>query len=1267
MLMLVSLIGTFSVNAEIDTSRGRNIKINMIKDTTYVEQECEVSGNSLIINGGKYANFSVNAPATGIYNVKLHGVYVGGATWFRFYNSDTNTQMSAGVLPETHGDTTTWMPNYPTTTESQITIKLNKGINNLKLTAGNRSSLTNITFSFVELNETEIKYTDFDYIDGNKVSADVLTDWTSKGYDQQWNYPVMTSGRKLGIDVDFLVSGEYKVTLNAGRHPSILPNFVLTNETTNSKITKETEIVSGTNLYDIHSYDMGTMNIKAGDKLTLENIASGGNTCFKSLTFTWVGEYKVSDTMYVDVNTTLTDDNKYITFDLNAPIKGTYNVTVNQASTYNNGGDWLRFYKIGDDGSEIQIAANIINATSEEVTRWYDANNNYSDIKVTLDKGINKMKMTIGNYLKLKGVTFKYDDSNLTVGFADFDYIDSELSSDVTTDYSTKYSLYYNYPWMASGRSLSLIFNQTLTGGTYRVKLNGYTICDNSASDDYSKESKLIFTNEMTGEKYDVSLPSVKDGGTRQMQSVLIGTLELNHGDILTVKSIDKYSAFSGLTFEKVETIKINGKVGGILKSGDNAISIPKNYIKDATSNIAVYGAVYENGKLVDIDIADYSTISDTPLTLTAPNDLTNVTYKIFFWDKTTLSPVGDVFPATDTTTNTIYVSKNGLDMNNGNEATPVASLQRAKELANEKKSSIDDDITVIIGKGEYTLESELLFLSTDSGYNNHKIIYQGDENGETVINGGVKLANWNETSNGSSLYVSKNDKLTDKIRHLTVNDETVSMSRSEKLTKGDLRVDGENLIVKNTAFKKENLEQLKNEKNAEMYAVIGFSDLRIPISEFKVGDSETTIVFDSVSTEIHNTTKTVTNDDGTTSNVEYTVADIFYNSLSEHNSNYFGGLYVENALLFTDSENEFYSDKTNNEIYYYTSGNINEKAVYAPISEGLFNFNGVKNVVVKNITFENGTWNSPSIYGLKTRQAEKYDLKKNEYSERGGELIRGQITFNDCDNVSFENNTVKNVGSTAVALRNNNKNCNITGNTVKNTAGGAISIGQPIDRPKNTENILVKNNDIDNIGLQYRSCPAITVYFAKNVDILHNDINNVAYTGISLGLSWSEYVSDVGDYEVAYNKISNVMTETDDGSHIYTNGPSILGTTIHDNYLVKGNGWPNGQNSSDRGGIYFDNGSCNVEAYNNVIEECGAWLFAVDTKLGTYCPTNAKDCTNKDNCNRDCQKSPLSVYNNYTDSTICVNKASNVTVLNTNSNTTNEAVDIKNTAGVEK
>jgi hypothetical protein len=117
-----------------------------------------------------------------------------------------------------------------------------------------------------------------------------------------------------------------------------------------------------------------------------------------------------------------------------------------------------------------------------------------------------------------------------------------------------------------------------------------------------------------------------------------------------------------------------------------------------------------------------------------------------------------------------------------------------------------------------------------------------------------------------------------------------------------------------------------------------------------------------------------------------------------------------------------------------------------------------------------------------------------------------------------------------------------------------------------------------------FRGSPAIACYYVADTDIVHNKITNCNYTGISLGWGWDDYpdLTYCANNKVENNYIENVNLITADGGAIYTLG-NLPNAVIKGNYYVQTR-MPQ-QQAYNTIGIYFDEGTQNVTATNNVID----------------------------------------------------------------------------------
>ena len=93
-----------------------------------------------------------------------------------------------------------------------------------------------------------------------------------------------------------------------------------------------------------------------------------------------------------------------------------------------------------------------------------------------------------------------------------------------------------------------------------------------------------------------------------------------------------------------------------------------------------------------------------------------------------------------------IYVSPTGDDAADGSLATPLATIAKARDKADELKAG--GAVTVHLLEGTYYLTEPLVFGPSNSGTASAPIVYKGC--GEAIISGGIKLTSTWTTSSGS-------------------------------------------------------------------------------------------------------------------------------------------------------------------------------------------------------------------------------------------------------------------------------------------------------------------------------------------------------------------------------------------------------------------------------------------------------------------------------------------------------------------------------------
>ena len=131
----------------------------------------------------------------------------------------------------------------------------------------------------------------------------------------------------------------------------------------------------------------------------------------------------------------------------------------------------------------------------------------------------------------------------------------------------------------------------------------------------------------------------------------------------------------------------------------------------------------------------------------------------------------------------------------------------------------------------------------------------------------------------------------------------------------------------------------------------------------------------------------------------------------------------------------------------------------------------------------------------------------------------------------------------------------------------------------------VISGNYITRVADYFWSSPAVVGYYTDSLEISNNHIENIPYTGISLGWGWI-YTTDsvtAKDNSIKGNYIRDVMQECYDGGGIYTLGLQP-GSVICENY-IRGCRLPYGT-------IYLDGGSVGFTVRDNVTEDVGRYFY---------------------------------------------------------------------------
>lgn len=585
-----------------------------------------------------------------------------------------------------------------------------------------------------------------------------------------------------------------------------------------------------------------------------------------------------------------------------------------------------------------------------------------------------------------------------------------------------------------------------------------------------------------------------------------------------------------------------------------------------------------------------------------------------------------------------IYVSPEGNDEEGtGEESAPFATLARAKQAVAEARADMTGDIVVNLAPGYYPLKKTEEFTEVHGGNNGFNVIYrgQGTESNPTLLSGGTEITGWEKTADGK-IWKASAENVKD-TRTLYVNDNPAVRARSKYLylvkeqyfKEGSNKADG--VLVDKSEFQ----VKLAKPSVAECVFEIEWYGDRAPVTDilYDYSAEQTAILFNKTA----------------------------YAHMGTMNRGGEGKqFYIENAKELLDEPGEFYFDKDEKVIYYYPFHNedMTTAKTYVGTTDGLVKVSGanpksrVEGIVFDNLDFRYGAWNELSKLGFAQNQA---DQIVNGTGVRQYKTSHYQFAVDCAKRISVQNCRFSCMASGGISMINAVTGSRVVGNVIKDVGGSAVIVDSPMHYLKDiaeslfylapdswdrTTDIEVSNNVIRRCSYQLRGFPAISVYYAYNTKVLHNDIKEIPYTGIALGWGWGYDCTEAGADDVSYNRIEDVMSGMHDGAHIYSLSHR-RNSYVTNNWFIK--------TGDIRGGLYYDEGTTFITARDNVFQNMTQyWLFArKNVKIGT----NA-------------------VLNSYTDTATMVKDEDviqeNGTVVVTDGNWPAEARAIMENAGVE-
>ena len=508
-----------------------------------------------------------------------------------------------------------------------------------------------------------------------------------------------------------------------------------------------------------------------------------------------------------------------------------------------------------------------------------------------------------------------------------------------------------------------------------------------------------------------------------------------------------------------------------------------------------------------------------------------------------------------------IWISPKGSDFNDGTcqspKATLTSALRQAREWRRTEDNRIQGGITIYMEGGTYAFHEPVFIRPEDSGTKESPTIIRSVGDEKVILSGGISIKGWKKQGKVWVADVPAFNGRPLDFRQLWVNGKKAVRARDvedfEKMNR-ICSVDEKNEILYVPAVSIRRLIDNKGNlkaKYAEMVLHQMWCVANLRIRSVEVQGDSAAIRFHQPESRIqfeHPWPRPMVTTDG-------------------HNS----AFYLTNARELQDVPGEWYHDIDARKVYYYPreGEKMQEAEVIVPAVETLVRVEGtldrpVCHIRFEKITFSYTTWMRPSEKGHVPLQAGMYltdgyriepKMQRdylNHPLDNQGWLGRpaAAVRVAAAKQIDFERCRFEHLGSTGLDYEEAVQGGVVRGCLFLDIAGNGLLVGSfspaahethlpydPADRREVCTQQQINNCYFTEIGNEDWGCLAIAAGYVGDVNIEHNEISEVPYSGISLGWGWTQTVNCMRNNRVHANLIHHYAKHMYDVAGIYTLG----------------------------------------------------------------------------------------------------------------------------------